>query len=392
MPKVQHDYTAWVETDLKAVRANFRAIKRLAGKRKVEQRVAQRFPAGDIRTPKILSVVKADAYGHGMIPVARELVRLGTDFLGVSEVAEGITLRKNGIKKPILVLEPPLPAEARQMVEHNLIGTVCTYTLALALNTYAKSVNKRADIHIKVDTGMGRLGIWRDEAVDFIKKVMRLPNVSVKGLYTHFPLADTDPEFTRRQIHDMYRLVDDLDRQDLIIPYVHGANSMGITAYKTRIFNVVRPGLMLYGLYPAKGHEDTIRLKPVMSVKARVIFVKTIAKGRGVSYGHTFVAKKAMKVATVAIGYNDGYMRAFSNKADVLIGGKRCRVLGRVTMDQIVVDVTGAGRVRPGTEAVIIGKQKKDRISADELAACADTINYEIVCSLGNRLPRMYKK
>ena len=220
---------------------------------------------------------------------------------------------------------------------------------------------------------------------------MKFSNISVKGLYTHFPLADTNPTFTQNQIDDMYRMVSDLDRMGLVIPYIHGANSMGIAGYKTRVFNMVRPGLMLYGLYSASGYEDVVSLKPAMSVKARVLFVKDVEKGRGISYGHTFKAKQSMKTATIAIGYNDGFMRAFSNKADVLIDGKRCRILGRVTMDQIIVDVTGMKSVRVGTEVVIIGKQKNECISADELAKHADTICYEIVCSLGNRLPRIYK-
>jgi alanine racemase len=389
--KNKHDYTAWVEIDLKALRHNFRAIKGLTHKSEVEQRIAENIPIRKIKTPQILSVVKADSYGHGMLKVAKELVKMGTDFLGVSELSEGIILRQNGIKKSILVLEASIPSTEKQLVDHDLIATVCTYRTASALNTYAKSVNKKAMVHIKIDTGMGRLGVRQEEAIDFIKKIMRLPYVCVQGVYTHFPLADTDPKFTLKQINYMYQLVQDLDQQGLIVPYIHGANSMGVVGYKTRIFNLVRPGLMLYGLYPAKGCERSLKLRPVMSVKARVIFVKEIEKGRGISYGHTFVTKKAMKTATISIGYNDGYMRAFSNKAHVLISGKRCKVLGRVTMDQLVVDVSSVKNVYPGTEVVIIGKQKNESVSADELAKHADTINYEIVCSLGNRLPRIYR-
>lgn len=385
------DYTAWVEVDLKAIRSNFRAIKRLTRQHEIEQRKVQNVSIKNIRTLLILAIVKADAYGHGMLSVANELVALGVDFLGVSELSEGVALRRNGIKKPILVLETPLPATAKQLVDYDLIGTVCTYSMASALNTYAKTVNKKVSIHIKVDTGMGRLGVWYDEAINFVRKIMRLSNISVKGLYTHFPLADTNPVFTKNQIDIMQRMVTDLDEQGLIIPYIHGANSMGITRYKTRVFNVVRPGLILYGLYSVPDCKNIIKLKSAMSVKARVIFVKSVEKGRGVSYGHTFTAKQKMKTATIAIGYNDGFMRAVSNKADVLIDGKRCRILGRVTMDQIVVDVTRVKNVRVGTEAVIIGNQKNECISADELASHADTISYEIVCSLGNRLPRVYK-
>lgn len=385
------NYTAWVEIDLKAIRSNFRAIKKLMRRREVEQRKVKNIPIRTVRTPLILAVVKADAYGHGMIAVAKELVKLGVDFLGVSELEEGIGLRQGGIKEPILILETPLPSMARRLVDYDLMGTLCSYRMALLLNSYAKSVNKKAMVHIKVDTGMGRLGVWHDEAIHLIKKVMRLSHITVQGLYTHFPLADTHQSFTNNQINKMCRIVSDLDQQGLVIPYIHGANSAGAAGYKTRVFNVVRPGLMIYGLYPAKHDESILKLKPAMSVKARVIFVKTVEKGRGISYGHTFKAPKKMITATIAIGYNDGFMRAFSNKADVLIYGKRCRVLGRVTMDQIVVDVTHLKNVTAGMPAVIVGKQKQECISADELARHADTINYEIACSLGNRLPRLYQ-
>jgi alanine racemase len=380
-----------VEVDLNAIRSNFRAIRRLTRQREVEQRKARGLPTKNIRTPMILPVVKADAYGHGMLTVVKELVRLETDFLGVSGFSEGVRLRRNGIKKPILVLEPPLPGSIKNIVDDNLIATICAYSTASSLNAYAKSLNKKANIHIKVDTGMGRLGVKFNDAQEFIKKVMRLSNIAVQGLYTHFPVADTRTKFTKRQIDDMSALVQELDAQGYIIPCIHGANSMGVTGYPTRVFNIVRPGLMLYGLYPAAGYEKLLSLKPAMSVKARVIFVKEMAKGLGISYGHTFITRKKMKIATLAIGYNDGFMRAFSNKADVLIGGKRCRVLGRVTMDQVVVDVTHLSKVQVGTEAVVIGKQKSEQISADELAAHANTINYEVVCSLGNRLPRFYR-
>lgn len=383
-------HTAWIEVDLKAIRSNFKEIKRLALKREIEQRTVDNIPTKHIRTPLILPVIKADAYGHGMLNTAKEVIRLGADFLGVSETSEGVALRKKGVKKPILVLETPLPATFKNIVDYDLIATVCARTMAARLNAYAKSVKKIANVHVKVDTGMGRLGVNCAQAVDFVKKIMRLPHISVKGLYTHFPLADTDKVFTERQIDDMFCMVQELDQQGLIIPFIHGANSMGVTGYKTRVFNVVRPGLMLYGLYPAPGYEKVVKLKPAMSVKSRVLFIKEVGKGQGISYGHTFVAKKKMKTATIAIGYNDGYMRAFSSKADVLIGGKRCCILGRVTMDQIVVDVTHVESLRIGSEVVIIGKQKAECISADELAGHADTINYEIVCNFGNRLPRVY--
>ena len=213
----------------------------------------------------------------------------------------------------------------------------------------------------------------------------------MRGIYTHFPVADTDRAFTKGQVACLYKLVKKLDRSGLIVPFIHAANSMGLAGYKTRILNLSRPGLMLYGLYPHPSLCKKIQLKPVLNVRSHVIFLKKVAKGRSVSYGRTFFTKKDMLVATIPIGYNDGYFRALSNKAAVLINGIRCPVVGRVTMDQIMVDATDVKGIKLGDSVVILGSQKKENISADELAAHAGTISYEIVCSLGNRLPKVYK-
>ena len=391
MPAASYHYSAWAEIDLKALRLNFRSIKRLTRRREVEQRRAEGLSTKHIRIPLILSVVKADAYGHGMLRAARVLVEEGVDFLGVSEWREGVRLRDNGLQVPVLVLEPPLSGMESDLIKHDLTAAVGDWKTALALNRSAAEAHTRAKIHIKVDTGMGRLGVRKDAALKFITRVMCLEHLDVQGLCTHFPAADTDMKFTRRQIDWTTGLVAELDQRGLVIPFIHGANSMGVAGYPTRVFNVVRPGLMLYGLYPSADCEEMLKLKPVMTVKTRVVCVKEIQKGQSVSYGRTFKAKGPMRTATLAIGYNDGFFRALSNKAEVLIGGQRCRVLGRVTMDQTVVDVTHVPQVRMGSEAVIIGRQGTETICADEPAAHAKTINYEIVCALGNRLPRIYK-
>jgi len=238
---------------------------------------------------------------------------------------------------------------------------------------------------------MGRLGIWHEEAFKFICKMSELKNLRIMGIYTHFPAADTDRQFTNKQMNILYHLVKKLDQNGLIIPFIHASNSMGLAGYNTHIVNLSRPGLMLYGLYPHAGLKKKIILKSVLNVRSRVIFLKKVSKGRSISYGRTFFTKKDMFIATVPIGYNDGYFRLLSNKADVLVGGKRCRVIGRVTMDQIMVDVTKVSGVKVGSSVTIIGKQKKECISADELAHYGETINYEIICSLGNRLPKVYK-
>ncbi len=370
----QASLSTWAEVDLKAIKHNLNKIKSLAG-----------------RHTEILCVVKGDAYGHGMVKVATLLDELGLGFFGVSDIEEGKILRRHGIKKPILLFESTLPAQAQQIIDYNLMPTVCTLEMAAALNRYAASLGKRVDVHIDIDTGMGRLGVWHEEAFDFVKKVMRLLSISIKGLYTHFPVADTNQAFTRKQIKILYDLVRRLDQHGLVVPYIHAANSMGLAGYHTKILNLARPGLMLYGLSPTAQLKNKINLKAVLSVKSKIVFVKNIRRGQGISYGHTFVAPRNMRVATIALGYKDGYLRCLSNKSAVLIAGKRCPVIGRVTMDQIMVDVSKLASVKVGSLAVILGTQNRNAISADELAGHAGTISYEIVCSLGSHLPRVYK-
>ena len=372
--------TAWAEIDLKAVRHNFRELRKLAFDQ-LEPRIS--------RSVDILSVVKADAYGHGMVEVAKILEQEGCRFFAVSNVLEAIELRESGNKRRIVLFETTLPELARDLVKYDLTPAVCTIELARELDRLAKRAHKRLPVHIKIDTGMGRLGVWHEAAPAFVHEVAKFRNLHVEGIFTHFPVADTDAKFTERQIDDFAKVVSDLIRDQVPFRYLHAANSMGLVAYKNRIFNLVRPGVMLYGLYPSDQLKRKIGLKAAMSVKVRVLFTKTIYSGSGISYGHTFRAAVDTPVAVVGIGYSDGYFRAVSNKAHVLLNGTPCPVLGRVTMDQTIVDISKAGKVAVGDEAVVIGDQGVCEISADEVAAWAGTINYEVVCNLGNRLPRI---
>lgn len=365
---------AWAEIDLKALRSNVRAIKRLAG-----------------HNVHILAVVKAQAYGHGLSEVVKVLDKERIEFFGVSDINEAILIRRMKIKKPIVLLESTLAGFAKYLVDHNITPVVCTLELARALNRLGKARKKKIAIHIKIDTGMGRLGVWQEEALDFVNMMKRFPWLAVEGLCTHFPVADTDVDFTNQQIQAMVLLVDKVRREAGSIPLVHAANSLGLSAYAQPGFNLVRTGLMLYGLYPSPAIWSKINLKPVMSIKARVCFVKHIFAGRKISYGHTFIASTNMRVATVSIGYSDGYLRIFSNRSYVIIRGVRCPVIGTVTMDQIMVDVSNASGVKAGDEVCILGRQGSRTVSADELAQIAGTINYEITCHLGNRLPRVFK-
>jgi len=388
---MKHNYMAWIEVDLKAIRHNFTEIKKLAARNFVRKPLSRKNPAKRTSCPDVLCVVKADAYGHGMIRVATALRRLGVNFWGVSDVTEGIQLRKNGFKEPILLLGTPLPTQVKDIADFNLMPTVCTVSLAAALNNYARKINRKIDIHLKIDTGMGRLGVWHQQAWDFMNQLLRYSYLNLYGLYTHFPVADTDSQFTRQQIAMLGDLVNEFDREGIIIPYIHAANSMGLAQYRSDLFNLVRPGLMIYGQYPSPTLKRKIALRPAMSVKARIIFLKRIPAGQGISYGHIFTAPRDMTVATLEIGYNDGYLRCLSNKTHVLINGQRCPVVGRVTMDQIMVDVSRIKNPAIGMEVTLLGQDKREMIAADELAQIAGTISYEILCSLGNRLPRVYK-
>ncbi|MBF0484489.1 MAG: alanine racemase [Candidatus Omnitrophica bacterium] len=381
----------WVEIDMAALRHNLKEIRAVASRNPF---FLPFRPAGKkkiLDVTQILAVIKADAYGHGMDEVGKELDNLGVGFFGVSDAPEGIRLRELGIKKPILLFESTLLDQVEVIIDHELMPAVCTLELAKALNEYGRKSKKRVDIHVVIDTGMGRLGVWHKDAFQFIVEVMSMNYLRVMGIMTHFPAADSDRAFTKQQIKILYNLVKRLDREGLIIPYIHAANSMGLASYETHVLNLARPGLMLYGLYPHLSLKKTISLKPVMSVKTRILFLKDVEKGRSISYGRTFYTQKYMKVAVVPIGYHDGYFRALSNKAHMIVNGVRCPVIGRITMDQTMLDVSDVQDFSAGMPVTVIGREGSVEVTADELADLAGTINYEIVCSLGNRLPRIYK-
>lgn len=389
---LRHDYFSWCEIDLKALKHNLKQILKMTKENRfyLSTRMKQNKKARI--TPDVLAVIKANAYGHGVEQIVLELNKQEVSVFAVSDVSEGKALRKLGIKKPILLFESTLPEIIDEVVRYNLMPTICEYEFAKQLDEFAAKRKRRIDVHIKVDTGMGRLGVWHAEAFDFIVRLHSLKHLRLLGIFTHFPSADTDRAFTNRQIKSLYELVTRLDREGIIIPYIHAANSMGLAGFKTHILNLTRTGLLLYGLYPHPNLQKKFTLKPVMSVYSKIIFIKQVAKGRSISYGRTFFSRKEMKIATIPIGYNDGYFRSLSNKAYVLIKGKRCKVIGRVTMDQVMVDVSGVKNVKINDKVTIIGKQKNEEISADMLAHLAGTISYEIVCNLGNRLKHVYKK
>lgn len=359
----------WAEINLDNLAHNFQQIK------------------NRVNRCKVMVAVKADAYGHGLIPVSKKLASIGADFLGVASIDEGIKLREAQITTPALVLGPVLKKDIGPFFEYNLTAAVCDEELASALDSRARACNKKANVHIKIDTGMGRAGMLYQQAVDFIRKIKWMEFVNIEGLFTHFPLADKDKGFTLKQIDIFNSILAGLKKHNIEVPLTHTANSIGAIDYLSSHFNMVRPGLAVYGLYPKQDLD--IELRPALSLKSRVIFVKEVPQGWGVSYGHNYITEKRTRIATLPIGYGDGYPRNLSDKADVLIAGRRFKIRGKVCMDQMMLDV-GDAPVKIGDEVVLIGSQGKDKITAEELADLAGTIPYEIVCGLGARIPRVY--
>lgn len=364
----------WVEVDLAALESNYRLIRRTLAPQ-----------------TKIMAAVKANAYGHGMLEVSRRLVSYGVDYLGVACIDEALALRKGGIEAPLLDLGAFLKGDLEAIVRHDVTATVTDLRLARQLDDAARRLKKRIKVHIKVDTGMGRLGVWHKEADLFIRRVCALTHLKIEGLYTHFPSADSDEAFTKSQIAVFSALIDKLRLGGIEIPLRHSANSAAILAFEDSHFNLVRPGLALYGLRPEAKFPGRLVLKPVLAFKTRIAYLKEVARGRTISYGRTYTAKSPTTVATLPVGYGDGYNRLLSNKARVLIRGRLCRVVGVVCMDQTMVDVRPLRQqARIYDEVVLIGSQGARRIRAEEIASLCRTIPYEVVCWISPRVPRVY--
>lgn len=362
----------WAEVDLGAISHNYKQVRRLVG------------PG-----IKIMPVVKANAYGHGTVEVSVVLERLGADYLGVATTDEAMRLRDHGIKTPILILGQVLPEEVRPAVERNITLTLSGDGLLPAIKDAAYS-GLKAKVHIKIDTGMGRIGVWHEEAFAFIKNLCHDKCVAIEGIYTHFASAGRDDFFTNYQIESFERILGKLEGSGINIPIRHAANSIATVDFKRSHQNLVRPGLIIYGMYPKHAFHKLIKLKPALSLKTKIVFIKDAPPGRSISYGRSYITQKATRIATLPIGYADGYARNLSNKAEVLIRGKRAPVVGRVTMDQTMIDVGHIRGVRIGDEVVLIGRQGRDEIRTEKLARLASTIAYETVCSISSRVPRIY--
>jgi alanine racemase len=342
---------------------------------------------------QIMAVVKANAYGHGAIPVARELLAAGARKLAVARVVEGEELRQAKITAPIFVLGLINPQQAPQALNADLSLAVASEDLAQALSVEAVRQGKTCSVHVKVDTGMGRIGIQPPQVPGFISWLRELPGIEVEGVFSHFATADDpDPSIAQRQLAQFTRLKQELG--GMKIPIFHFANSAGILNFPAAHFSLVRPGIALYGLPPAQADAPSVKLEPALSWKTQLNFSKELPAGCGVSYGHTFHTHRPTVVGTVSAGYADGYNRLLSNRGQLLIGGRRVPIIGRICMDQTMVDLTDlvATGYKPqvGEEVVLLGKQGKEEITATELAAKLGTINYEVVCAIAKRVPRRY--
>ena len=364
----------WAEIDLEAVKVNYGQVKKAVG------------PG-----VSIMVVVKANAYGHGIEEVSGVLENIGAEYLGVATLDEAILLRKRMIRMPILILGAVLPDELEAAIDNDITLTVAGGDVARAAERIAKRKKKKAKMHLKVDTGMGRIGVWHEEALQFAAEAASLKNTEMEGIYTHFSSAGRDKFFTAYQIDSFNALLQNLEKRGILPKYRHAANSIATFNLKKAHLNLVRPGIIIYGMYPKRSFARRFELKPALSLKTRVVFVKKVPAGRSISYGRTYITERATTIATLPIGYADGYGRILSNKARVLIKGQRANVVGKVTMDQTMIDVGHLKDVSSGDEAVLIGKQGENEIRCEELAKVAGTIPYEIVCSISNRVPRVYK-
>ncbi|PIU42113.1 MAG: alanine racemase [Candidatus Omnitrophica bacterium CG07_land_8_20_14_0_80_42_15] len=361
------------EIDLSAIKHNLNEIKKLINP-----------------STAVMAVVKANAYGHGIVEVSKILSKSGVNYLGVATVDEAVAIREANIKTPILVLGSILPSELEPILNKDITLTLCTNELLKALDAAPKG-KRKIKVHVKVDTGMGRIGIWYTDAVQFIKEVLKRKHLEVEGIYTHFSSAGRDKFFTQYQFDSFRDVLKDLRERGIEIKYKHAANSIGTIGFLKSHLNLVRPGLIIYGMYPKRGFANKIKLKPALSLKTKIVYLKETPPGRSISYGRTYITERHTKIATLPIGYGDGYGRILSNKGEVLVRGMRAPVVGKVTMDQTMINVGQIKDVKIGDDVVLIGKQRDDTITAEELARLCSTIPYEIVCAIGSRVPRLYK-
>ncbi|KGG80522.1 alanine racemase [Caloranaerobacter azorensis H53214] len=342
----------------------------------------------------ITAVVKANAYGHGAIKAAETFINNDADRLAVATLSEAIELRKAGFKVPILILGYTPECQFEKVIKYDIIQTIYTYEHGVAFSKVAERLGKIGIMHIKIDTGMNRLGFEVNKhTVEQICRICQLPYIEVEGIFTHFAVADEkDKTFTRRQFNEFKGLIEELEKRGIKIPIKHVSNSAAIIDLPEYNLDMVRAGIMLYGLYPSDYvNKSNVDLKPVMTLKTKISHLKTVPKGMGISYGLTYVTAKESKIGTLPIGYADGFTRILTGKAEVVVKDKRVKVVGRICMDQCMVDLTEVEDVNIGDEVVLFG-DGINSLHIDEIAKKLGTINYEIVCMVSRRVPRVYVK
>ncbi len=360
--------------DLGAIRSNIRSLK------------ARLHP-----NCRFMAVVKADAYGHGMLPVANAAIEAGADWIGVALLEEAVALRKAGVEAPVLVLGEAIPRGAGLFIDNNITATVCSLEAAEALNKAARSRGRNATVHIKVDTGMGRLGLAPEEVLPFVEHVRSLENIDLEGIFSHFAAADEEnKEYSFGQLQRFKDIVATLEAHGIEIPMKHFAASAAMIDIPESHLDMVRPGISIYGAYPSPDVDHSVTLKPAMALITAITFLKEVSEGTPLSYGRTFITNRPSRIAVLPVGYGDGYPRLLSNNGEVLVAGKRAPVVGRICMDMTLIDVTDIPEAGVGSEVVLFGSQGEEEVSVDEVAAKAGTISYEILCNITERVPREY--
>ncbi|MFN2340177.1 MAG: alanine racemase [Halanaerobium sp.] len=365
---------AWIEIDLSALENNYNFIRKKINKK-----------------TKIAAVVKANAYGHGAVRVAKKLSELGVEYFCVGSPDEGIELRRAGIIEPILVLAEVLKSQYDDIIKADLIQTAASRETLKALNQAGARAEKKIRVHLKVDTGMGRIGFFLEELLEVYKLALELKNIKIEGLFSHLARADEeDKEFSYLQLQRFKSALNKIRTAGFKLPLLHIANSAAVIDLDDTSLDLVRPGIMLYGLLPSADLKEDADLKSLLSFKTKIVQIRELAADSAVSYGSTYKTDESERLAVLPIGYKDGYPRLLSNQGEVLIKGKRAPIRGRVCMGQTIVSVDQIENAAVGDEVVLIGKQGSEEISAFEIAELCGTINYEIVCNLNERLEKIY--
>ena len=367
----------WAEVNLDNIINNIREIKK------------------NIDGEEIIAVVKANAYGHGAIDIAPILVENGADRLAVAMLSEALELREAGIKVPILILGYTDVTFAEMLINNDIEQTVYSLDYATELSKKAEALGKIAKIHIAVDTGMGRIGFLPNkQSVEEVVEISKLHNLNITGVFTHFSNADEeDKSYAHNQINKFNLFIKDLEEREVNLGIKHISNSASIIDMEDAHYNAIRPGIILYGYYPSEYiNKEKLKLMPALSLKCQVIHVKELKKGEYIGYGRTFRTERDSVIATLPIGYADGYIRGLYKKANVIVNGKLAPVVGRICMDQCMVDITDVGPVKVGDEVILLGEDNGLKNNADDMAKLLDTINYEILCMIGRRVPRVYIK